>query len=314
MYRSVINGVPQWEVLSARRPMRGSDLTYRSPDRPASAATPDAGTISTPYGLYSVNAGAVQLASGRQPGPPSNDMWLGIEMSEAIGRGLARDLHESRTVAGRMCAVFRVADPPSGALHRLDESVGHDDLCLTDDGLVLSETWTYHGAVVQQRRAVTVSVDARWPASVPRPPTTTGARPASAAGAIVRPDPHPVSVLATPSRPTGFQPYAGPVSFRLPDPQHPTLTIASTVVWTFVHGAHVVTIEAGTESGGQLPWSPGDTVTRPARLRGLGKASTALRSDGPEVRVDLHNGQWVRVRGTEPLRFLLDYASTLTLN
>ena len=314
MYRAVINGVPQWEVLSARRPVSGSDLTYRSADRPAPGATPDAGTISTAYGLYSVDAGAVQLASGRQPGPPSNDMWLGVEMSEAIGRGLARDLHESRSVAGRKCALFRVADPPSGALHRLDMSVGHDDLCLASDGLLLSESWTYHGHVVQQRRAVTVSLGASWPASVPRPPTTAGARPASAAGAIVRPDPHPISALATPSRPAGFQPYEGPVSFRLPDPQHPTLTIASTVVWTFVRGAHMVTIEAGTEGGGQLPWSPGDTVTRPVRLRGLGAASTALRSDGPEVRVDLRHGQWVRVRGTEPAQFLVDYASTLTLN
>jgi hypothetical protein len=46
---------------------------------------------------------------------------------------------------------------------------------------------------------------------------------------------------------------------------------------------------------GQLPWSRGDTPTRPVRLAGLGPAVVALRSDGPEIRVDLSGSRWVSV-------------------
>ena len=47
-------------------------------------------------------------------------------------------------------------------------------------------------------------------------------------------------------------------------------------------------------------------------LPGLGTATTALRSDGPEVRVPLGAGRWVRVRGTVPLSELVSYARRLT--
>jgi hypothetical protein len=103
------------------------------------------------------------------------------------------------------------------------------------------------------------------------------------------------------------------VAFRLPDPQAPTSTAAATVVWAFVDGPRVITVEAGTGRPGQLPWRPDDTVTRPVTLSGLGRATTAVRSDGTEIRVDLGGGRWVRVRGTVPVRDLVAYAQQLTL-
>ena len=48
-------------------------------------------------------------------------------------------------------------------------------------------------------------------------------------------------------------------------------------------------------------------------LHGLGPATTALRSDGPEVRVDLGGGRWVRVRSALSVADLTAYAQRLTL-
>lgn len=312
LYRNVINGVTQWEVLAAQRPFAGSDLTYRTATQPGPDAQPDAGTISTATGLYTENAQGVGLVSGRQPGPASDDLWLAVELREAIARGAAVDLHRTDDIAGQKCALLRLADPASGPLHSVDMSVGHDDICLAHDGLLLSETWTYHGAVVEQRTAVTVSTGA-WPTNVPRPGSTTSAAAASAAAAVVTPDPQPQSFLTSPNAPTGFRSAMTPVAFRLPDSNHPQQIVAATVVWAFDNGTDVVTVEAGRERGGQLPWANADSPTRPLDLHGFGTASTALRSDGPEVRVDLGDGQWVRVRGTVPLSTLEKYAATLRL-
>jgi hypothetical protein len=312
VYRNVVNGVTQWEVLAAQRPFAGSDLTYRTAIRPESDAVPDAGTISTQTGLYTQDARGVRLVSGRQPGPASDDLWLAIEMRDALTRGVAVDLHRSQAIAQRKCAMFRLADPASGPLHALDMSVGHDDVCLARDGLLLSETWTYHGSVVEQRTAVSVDVGA-WPRGTPRPGSTDSALPASSSAAVVTPDTQPDSFLAAPAAPTGFRQTMSPVAFRLPDSTHPEQTVASTVVWAFTQGAAVITVEAGRERGGALPWSSADSPTRPLRLPGFGTASTALRSDGPEVRVDLGDGLWVRVRGTVSVAVLERYAATLRL-
>lgn len=312
LYRNVVNGVTQWEVLAVHRPLAGSDLTYRTAERPTASTVPDAGTISTATALYTQTAEGVRLVSGRQPGPVSNDLWLSTELPDALARGVAVDQHESRQVAGMRCAVYRLADPPSGPLHQLDMSVGHDDMCLAGNGLVLSEAWTYHGSVVEQRTAVTVAIGS-WQAGIPRPGSTASATYGRSAGAVVTPDAHPVSFLATPAPPTGFRAAMSPVDFRLPDSSHPTQMVASTVVWSFVRDASVVTVEAGRERGGVLPWSAADSPTRPVKLAGLGAASTALRSDGPEVRVDLGDGRWVRVRGTVPLTTLVKYAGALQL-
>ena len=313
VYQNLINAVPQWEVLAVDRPFNGSDLTYRASTRPGAAAVADAGTISTATGLFTESANGVRLVSDRQPGPPSDDLWLAVEMRDALTRGLATDLHRTRTIAGQSCSMFRLADPPSGPLHPLDVTVGHDDICLASNGLLLSEAWTYHGSVVEQRTAVTVAIGS-WPADVPRPGSTTDAAPPSASAAVVTPDPDPRSFLAAPSAPSEFHQAMAPVAFRLPDSNHPEQTVAATDIWAFTRGVELITVEAGQERGGVLPWSSSDTRTVPIRLPGLGAASTALRSDGPEVRVDIGEGRWVRVRGTVPLSTLLMYAATLQLS
>jgi len=256
----------------------------------------------------------VQLVSGRQPGPPSGDQDLADELPSAVKLGLARDTGTSRSVAGRSCRVFGFAEPPSGPIRHLDNAVGHDDLCIDAEGLVLAETWTYHGRVVERRTATSVTVGAPWPGEVPRPPSTSNAGAAGPGAALVERTPRPRSFLVAPPVPTGFHSAGEPVAFRLPDPQDPTRMVAATVVWAFVEGPRVITVEAGLESNRQLPWRAGDTVTEEVQLPTLGPASIALRSDGPEVRINAGGGRWVRVRGTVPPLTLESYARELRLS
>lgn len=301
-YRVVQNGAQHWEVLTVHRPFDGSDLTYDTPQAPTASDPPVSGNISTDVALFAVDGTSVRTVSGRQPGPASGDQYLAPELGDIVARKLAADTGEDQTVAGRSCRVYRFLEPPSGPIKPLGRGSDHDDLCLDRSGLLLSERWTYHGGVVLERTATAVNAGGE-----PAPPSTTDAAPpASAAGSAV-PDPNPDSFLAPPSLPAGYAPAGSPVAFKVPD-------VASSVVWAFVDGARFVTVEAGTSRPGQLPWHPDDTVTKPVTLQGLGPATTALRSDGAEVRVDLGDGRWVRVRGAIPVAGLTAYAQRLTLS
>jgi hypothetical protein len=86
---------------------------------------------------------------------------------------------------------------------------------------------------------------------------------------------------------------------------------AFTVVWAFTQGARVISVEAGREAGGALPWHSDETVTRDIELAGLGPAATAVDSHGYELRIDLGGGHWVRVRGTVPLDDLVAFGHHL---
>src|SRR5258708_303868 len=156
VYQVTENGVHLWEVLSAQRPLAGSDLTYRTEGVPGRDAQAISGSISTATALYSVNQQGVQLVSGRQPGPAAGDQYLAPEIPELVRRGLATDLTTPRLVAGRLCALYRFAQPPSGPIPPAPGQGDHDDVCLAADGLVLAETWTYHGRVALHGTAVDI--------------------------------------------------------------------------------------------------------------------------------------------------------------
>jgi hypothetical protein len=317
VYRVTQNSVPHWEVLSVQRPFTASDLTYTTTGAPRPGDHANAGNMSTAGGLYAVDAQTVRLVSGRQPGPPSGDQYAGEAITELTRRGLAGDLGQTATIAGRSCRLYRFAAPPSGAIAPLTstaDGADHDDLCFDSEGLELSESWTFRGAVVLQRTAVEVhaSVRAIADTSLPAPPSIDSAVPAGPNAATVTPIAQPSTFIAAPPPPSGFTPSGSALDFRFPDPHNPSQTAATSVVWGFVNGPRVITVEAGTERGGGLPWTTGDTSTDSVTLHGLGPASTAVRSDGFEVRVDLGGGQWVRVRGTVALDTLIAYAHRLT--
>jgi hypothetical protein len=46
-------------------------------------------------------------------------------------------------------------------------------------------------------------------------------------------------------------------------------------------------------------------------LAHLGPATTAIRSDGAEIRVDAGRGRWARIRGTETAAWLMAYSQGL---
>jgi hypothetical protein len=179
-------------------------------------------------------------------------------------------------------------------------------VCLDGDGFVMAETWTLDGRVVMQRTATAVSLTG---VTIP---SVTGASPPGANSSRISPATGVHRQLVQPPPPPGFR-VLSPVQFTLPGPHDPAVLAAASIVWTFVRGTDVVTVEAGSEPQGQLPWQANDTVTRAVRLLGLGLGQSAIRSDGAEIRVDLGRGNWVRVHGTIPVQALADYANRLTL-
>jgi len=254
--------------------------------------------------VYAFASGEFRLISDRQPGPPGYDQDLLTQMPELQSRHLASDLRRSETVTGRSCELYRFLEPPAGAVAVLSGSE-HDDICIDSQGLELAETWYLKGKVVETRRAATITVGAVNP---PIPPSGTSLP--SNAAATARLDPAPSSFLPSPATPSGFQ-RGEPEDVIEGNPQQAGQLEAAEVVWYFIKGPDVITVEAGENAPGQLPWDSQSTVTRPVRLTRLGAARSAIRSDGAELRIDLGDGQWVRIRGTVPLAGLITYANTL---
>lgn len=296
-----------WELLTVQRPFTSSDLTYRR--RPTPGAVPVSGSLFTRDTLYVDQGGTVHPVAGRQPGPGGDDQDLATQLPELEDRGLVRDLGRSRHLAGASCQLYRFSGPPNGAVAPFAGS-DHDDICLDSRGIELAEDWTYRGRLVEERAAVALSVGRV------SDPVTAGAlraagRPAAGSGTpLAAPDPSATTFLPAPPVPPGFH-RAALERFVEPDPQNPAGLLAASVVWAFTDGPDVITVEAGQGAPGQLPWGTEPTRAEAITLAGLGRAQSAIRSDGAEVRVDLGNGRWVRVRGTVPVAGLVVYAGSL---
>jgi hypothetical protein len=298
----------QWEVLSVRRPLESADLVYGTSGPPTASDHPTSGSISSASELYAVDTSGVHDVGGRQPGPPSGDQDLATQLPDMLNRHLAADTRSDSRIAGRSCHTYRLLEPPVGPIRPLGTGSGHDDLCIDRNGLVLSEAWTLDGRLVLRRTASAVSL------SHVEVPSVAGATPpkASTSHAVGATDASRDALVAQPPAPRGFHPVP-PVRFTLPDPLQPSLLVAASVVWAFVDGPDVVTVEAGRERPGQLPWQANDTTTSAVQLASLGPTQSALRSDGAEIRADLGGGRWVRVRGTMSAAVLADYANSLRL-
>src|SRR2546421_411822 len=245
-------------------------------------------------------------------------LGIGVPLSRALGAGPAPATHlphwaprhravdaaGERLIGARSSRTDQLLEPPVGPIRPPGGPSEHDDLCIDGGGLVLSEAWTLDGRLVLGRTATAVRLSGF------SLPAVEGASPPKAGASRAVAAPGSGGLLARPRPPPGFQALA-PVQFGLPDPMQSPSLVAASVVWSFVRGPDSVTVEAGSERPGQLPWQADDTVTEPLRLAGLGPARSAIRSDGAEVRVDLGGGNWGRVRGTVPASALADYASGL---
>ncbi|HET6874623.1 MAG TPA: hypothetical protein VFH70_07585 [Acidimicrobiales bacterium] len=306
MVETGANGPPvqTWEVLDATGPLAASDLTYHQD--PRSGAGPVSGTVSTPQGLYDLSNGRLSLVSEREPGLASGPQALGAELPDLVRWGLAVDLHRSEALGGRACRLVRLSEPPAGPITAVSGG-DHDDLCIDPAGLTLSEAWTYKGRVVLTRRAEEVELGATDSSirGAPAPGPAVGggaARSVITLGPVAGP-----SFLPSPSAPSGFAASA-PVEVTADNPEQPGVLLFKAHEWVFVSGGRVVTVSAGE---GAAPWDDSTVTTRPVSLAGLGRATEVLRSDGPEIQVQLPGDRWVRVRGTVGLPELVGYASSL---
>lgn len=308
VYRVVNSSGPatrqSWEVFTQTSPFDGSDLDYGSD--PRNGALPTAGTVSTFDHLYDLSGGRLTLVSDRQPGPISGTEAVAVERRDLESRRLAESVGRS-TVAGAGCAMERFGEPPVGPI-AAPTPAGHDDMCIDQHGLDVRDVWTLRGRVVFERTAVEVRMGAPDPGIRSAPPATGAQR--SSAPPILSVSTTPASsYLAPPATPDGFA-AGSPVSTVAYNPSDPSQVTDTSTIWSFSNGGAVVTVEAGT---GQLPWAASGTPSQAVHLNGLGAATSALRSDGPEIRVQLDRSRWVRVRGTVPLEVLTRYASELTL-
>ncbi len=293
-----------WEVFTQTDPFGASDVTYQSD--PRNGASPVTGTVSSFDHLYDLAHGQLTLVSARQPGPGSGIQALGVELAELKSRGLTQVVGRA-VVAGESCTVFRLGEPPVGPISAPNGS-GHDDMCIDRSGLVLREAWTYQGRLVLQRTALQRRVGTADP-TLTGPPPESSARDTHVPPVLRLVEPGAQSFLADPPLPAGFAapPTVATVAYS---PSDPTRVIDTSMIWSFVSGGKLISVEAGQ---GMLPWAPAGSPTQAVALAGLGAATSALRSDGPEIRVELSASRWVRFRGTVPPEVLARYASELTL-
>jgi len=307
IYRVEQPNVPKrWTELIADRPflIRAGGYDHIPTER----ELPDNGTLTTVDGLFQLRPEGVQKISGRQPSPGTGDQYLVANLDEAVDRNLAKPI-ATATIVDRKCTVYRFLEPPVGPIKRLSGD-DHDDLCLTADGLVLREVWTLKGKVILRRTAIAVTIaprdteDALDVSDAAEAPPNGPVAAAAPSGSSFVPDPDPPARFSLARRDS--------FALRQPSDTGP-VTLYTSTVWAFTRGADVVTVEAGDShaSGGRLPWltsDPSRTVSLP-----YGEAQSVLRNDGAELRIDLGEERWLRVRGTVPLSTLVQYAKTLTV-
>lgn len=301
-----------WEERVVERPFRGRSATYDR--RPGRGARPSTGNLTSAVALYLLQAdGRVQEIAERIPAAGAGDHALGVVIDDAVDRGLARRLGR-RSVLDRSCTTYRLAGPPTGPLQAL-EGGDHDDVCIDDAGLLLHEAWTLDGRVVLVRTAVELDLDP--PADVLRRAlSTAGAEPAAAELAVPRvevvpPEQAVDSFLAAPPTPSGFTPalvlhHAVPAAVLDPSALDRAAIAYRAAAWVFTRGPDLLTVEAIDGPPGRPPWPADPSV--PVRVEQLGPAESVLGPDGAELRVEVGEGRWVRVRGTLPLADVADYA------
>jgi hypothetical protein len=281
-----------WEVLSVKRPFLASDLTFGSRPNLHSLGEPVSGTLTDIDHLYAVDGAHVRTIAGRQPGLPTGDQALLDVTTLATRHNLARVMGTARVI-GRACTIVRFLEPPVGGLDPLRDDKGHDDLCIARDGIVLRETWTLKGRVVQSRVAVeiTKAPDDAF--------DTTNAEPLP--GGVAAPRVEPLRDVPGPPAPAGYT-LATAVDFFFPRADDATQLAYASKVWAYAKGADEITVEQG--AGQVRPWSAAQET--PLRL-GSRQAAYVVRSDGIEIHWTTAQ-TWVRVRGATSLAALVPYA------
>ena len=267
--------------------------------------------VSTFRRVSFTGAGAAPVIVAQPPAPAASDLRLDLVLPNDVVETRGR-----RTVAGRPCQVYRSGVPLStGALSPPTDDE-HTDTCVDEAGLLLAEEYVVDGDVVLARTATEVELSpdvdaADFAIGDPTVPVDRGG------GSVLE-------VEATSRREGSFWELAEPpAGFRhrgryavvppqadvFADPTREGELVASASD-VYVRGHDVVVVDQGATLRGAeaFPPTPGARVES---IDGLGDAEVLLLPRGPEVRVRLDGGRFVRVFGTVPTDDLLAIARSL---
>lgn len=282
-------------------------------DRPFDSRL-DTGTstqVSTFRRLSFTGAGAEPVVVAQPPGPAASDLRLDLVLPNGVVETRGR-----RTIAGRECQVYRSGVPlTTGGVSAPSEDE-RTDTCVGADGLVLAEEYVVDGDVLLARTAVEVEIDpevepAAFDVGDPTVPVDRGG------GSVLEVEPtsrREGSFWELPAPPRGFRLHGRyavvpPQADVFGDPTREGELVASAAD-VFVRGPDVVVVDQGATLRGAeaFPPTPGARVEP---IDGLGDAEVLPLPRGPELRVRLDGGRFVRVYGTVPVEDLLAVARSL---
>ena len=251
---------------------------------------------------------------GVAPAAAPGDVRLASLLDRAIELGLI-ERREQRKVLGRRCQVYRTGGSLYEGTLRRAEPGAHADSCVDGAGLVLEEVIVTE-ALTTRRIAVELEDeadldDALFEVGEPTAEVRQGggsARPVDPAAAPLGP------FWQLPTPPPGFE-HVGRFSVIPPQAEvfgDPTREgeLVATVADVWRRGPDMIVVDQGGSLHGVPPYRP--DLNAPRRALGeLGSAEEHLTAQGPELRVALPQGRFVRVTGTLPVNQLAEVASHL---
>lgn len=246
------------------------------------------------------------------PPPASVDPRPGLVVDRAVEEGLLEP-REHRRVLGRTCRVYRTLRPVTSSTISAALPNQHTDICVDEAGLVLEEWQVNDGRAVQQRLAT--AIGAGGPViPVTDAPTLTATQ---GGGSVLAADPSsepPGRFFVLDAPPAGFT-LRGRYSVIPPQPgltdeQERRKAVASTVD-VYERGADVLVVDRGGTLNFEPAFQPRPEGREVDLGPVLGVGELLLSWNGPEVRVGLADGKFVRVHGTVPVDVVVATARAL---
>lgn len=234
------------------------------------------------------------------PPPAAVDPRPALVAQAAVDHGLL-ERRERRRVLQRECQVYRSHSSVTSSTITAPLPREYTDICVAEDGLVLEEWQVFDGRALRQRIALEIQTGVAPILPITEAPTVDAAR---GGGSVREADAtsEPVGrffVLDSP--PEGFTRrgrYAVvPPQAGLDDPEQRKHAVASTAD-VYERGGDVLVVDRGAALSADKAFEP-RPEGRPVDLGPtLGEGELLLSWTGPEVRVALAEGKFVRVYGT----------------
>jgi hypothetical protein len=252
--------------------------------------------------------GAVSVLS---PPPAAVDPRPALVVDRAVAEGLL-EAREWRRVLDRPCRVHRGLSSVSSSTISAALPGRYTDTCVGEDGLILEEWQVFEGRAVRQRIATEISTTATVEPIVAEPTLAV----AQGGGSVLRVDPasEPPGTFYVLDRPPAGLTLRGryavvPPQPGLADESERRRAIASTAD-VYEQGADVLVVDRGATLNQEDAFQP-RPEGRPVDLGPLGAGELLLSWTGPEVRVKLTDGRFVRVFGTLPVDAVVEVARSL---